>query len=81
MDGYYIAGKTGTAQVAKDGAYSATETIGSFAGFGPVENPRFVMVTRIDNPKNVSFAESTAAPLFGELADFLLEYLDVAPSR
>lgn len=81
VDGYYIAGKTGTAQVAKDGAYSATETIGSFAGFGPVENPRFVMVTRIDNPKNVSFAESTAAPLFGELADFLLEYLDVAPSR
>ncbi len=81
VDGYYIAGKTGTAQVAKDGEYSATETIGSFAGFGPVENPRFVMVTRIDNPKNVSFAESTAAPLFGELADFLLEYLDVAPSR
>lgn len=81
VSGYYIAGKTGTAQVAENGGYSATKTIGSFAGFGPVEDPRFVMVTRIDYPKGVTYAESTAAPLFGELADFLLEYLHVPPSR
>lgn len=83
VSGYYIAGKTGTAQVARrDGiGYDEASTIGSFAGFGPVENPKFVMVVRIDNPKDVVWAESTAAPLFGELAEFLLEYFEVAPVR
>lgn len=80
--GYYIAGKTGTAQVpSKTGSgYDSTRTIGTFAGFGPVTNPRFVMVVKIDEPKTVQFAESTAAPLFGELAEFLLHYYDIPPS-
>ena len=83
VPGYYIAGKTGTAQVAsKDHAgYDPTATIGSFAGFGPVENPRFVMVVRIDTPKDVSWAESSAAPVFGQLAAFILQYLNVPPTR
>ena len=83
VPGYYIAGKTGTAQVPKkDGAgYEEDITIGSFAGFGPVENPRFVMVVRIDHPRTTPWAETTAAPLFGEIAAFLLQYLEVAPTR
>ncbi len=83
VPGYYIAGKTGTAQVrATTGSgYDPHKTIGSFAGFAPVENPRFVMLTRIDVPKDVQFAESSAAPLFGEVMDFLLKYYDVAPTR
>lgn len=83
VDGYYIGGKTGTAQVAKtDGiGYSEDSTIGSFAGFGPVEDPKFAMVVRIDNPKSVMWAESTAAPLFGKIAEFLLQYFEVSPVR
>ncbi|MBM5790134.1 penicillin-binding protein 2, partial [Candidatus Parcubacteria bacterium] len=83
VPGYYIAGKTGTAQVARtDGiGYSHDKTIGSFAGFGPVENPRFAMVVRIDNPRGVVWAESTAAPLFGEMAQFLLQYFSIPPVR
>lgn len=83
VDGYYIAGKTGTAQVARqDGiGYDPDATIGSFAGFGPVDDPRFVMVVRIDRPQGVQWAESTAAPLFGEIAAFLLQYFEVAPTR
>jgi len=83
VPGYYIAGKTGTAQVPKsDGpGYDPNATIGTFAGFGPVEKPAFVMVVRIDRPRGVQFAESTAAPLFGELADFILDYLRVPPTR
>lgn len=79
VPGYYIAGKTGTAQVPrKDGpGYEPNMNIGSFAGFGPVEKPVFTMVVRIDHPRDVMFAESTAAPLFGELADFILRYLEV----
>ncbi len=83
VPGYYIAGKTGTAQVAKSVGigYEEDNTIGSFAGFGPVEDPKFAMVVRIDNPKDVVWAESTAAPLFGELAQFLLQYFEVPPVR
>lgn len=83
VPGYYIGGKTGTAQVARtDGiGYSLDNTIGSFAGFGPVENPKFAMVVRIDNPRDVVWAESTAAPLFGEMAQFLLQYFEVPPIR
>ncbi len=82
VPGYYIAGKTGTAQIADHGVYSATAFNGSFAGFGPVENPRFAMVVKIENPKHgVIYAESTAAPVFGEVADFLLSYYGIAPTR
>jgi len=83
VPGYYIGGKTGTAQVANTDSvgYSEDSTIGSFAGFGPVEDPKFAMVVRIDNPKDVVWAEATAAPLFGELAEFLLQYFEVPPVR
>lgn len=82
VPGYFIAGKTGTAQVpSKDRAgYDPNKTIGTFAGFGPVEDPRFVMVVKIDEPKDVQFAESSAAPLFGDVATFLLHYLNVPPT-
>ena len=82
VPGYYIAGKTGTAQVVgKDGKYDATNNIGSFIGYGPVQDPQFLMIVRIDHPRDVQFAESTAGPAFGQLAQFILNYLHVAPTR
>ncbi|MFH0819757.1 MAG: penicillin-binding protein 2 [bacterium] len=80
--GYYIAGKTGTAQVPKKEGkgYEENKNIGSFAGFAPVDNPRFTMLVKIDNPKDVIWAESSAAPLFGELAKFMLNYYEIPPS-
>ncbi len=83
VKGYYIAGKTGTAQVASNNGtgYDNTRNIGSFVGFGPVDNPQFLMLVRIDNPRDVKFAESTAAPAFGAIAQFILNYLKVPPSR
>jgi cell division protein FtsI/penicillin-binding protein 2 len=80
--GYYVAGKTGTAQVPKkDGpGYESGITYGSFAGFAPVDDPVFTMVVRIDHPRDVQFAESSAAPLFGEIADFILHQREVPPS-
>ncbi|MDD5071540.1 MAG: penicillin-binding protein 2 [Patescibacteria group bacterium] len=83
VKGYYVAGKTGTAQVArKDGrGYETGAHIGSFAGFAPADDPQFAMLVRIDNPRDVSWAESSAAPLFGEIADFLLQYYQVPKVR
>ncbi len=83
VPGYWIGGKTGTAQVPrKDGrGYDPSLTIGTFAGFGPVPDPVFTMVVRIDHPRDVQFAESSAAPLFGEIAKFLLQYYQIPPTR
>ncbi|HEX9502714.1 MAG TPA: penicillin-binding protein 2 [Patescibacteria group bacterium] len=83
VKGYYIAGKTGTAQVAykNRSGYDPNTNIGTFIGYGPVDNPQFLALVRVDNPKDVKFAESTAAPAFGELAGFILNYLQVPPSR
>lgn len=83
VSGYFVAGKTGTAQIPRsDGpGYETDATIGTFVGLAPVENPKFVMLTRIDRPKDVQFAESSAAPLFGEIAKFLLQYFEVRPVR
>ncbi len=83
VPGYYIAGKTGTAQVPKKNGlgYEENVNIGTFIGFGPVEDPRFLMLVRIDEPKTVKYAESTAAPAFGQLAQYLLNYYQVPPTR
>lgn len=83
VPGYYIAGKTGTAQIPRrDGkGYEEGVTIGSFVGFAPVRDPKFVMLVRVDRPRDVQFAESSAAPLFGELARFILQYNEVPPER
>ncbi len=83
VKGYYVAGKTGTAQVAKatGGGYQENNNIGSFAGYAPVEDPRFVMLVRINHPRTVKYAESTAAPAFGTMAQFMLQYFNVAPVR
>jgi cell division protein FtsI/penicillin-binding protein 2 len=80
--GYYVAGKTGTAQVSgQNGTYSSGNYIHTFVGYAPVDNPRFVMIVKLDNPKGFNYAESTATPIFGELADFLLKYYQVPKSR
>ncbi|MBU0722329.1 penicillin-binding protein 2 [Patescibacteria group bacterium] len=82
VKGYYIAGKTGTAQVpAKNGGYQIGAHIGSFAGFAPANNPKFVMLVRIDQPRDVAWAESSAAPLFGELAEYMLNYWQIPKER
>lgn len=76
--GYKVAGKTGTAQVPKPGGgYYEDRHIGSFIGYAPADDPQFSMIVRLDNPKNVDWAESSAAPTFGEMAKWLLTYLNV----
>jgi cell division protein FtsI/penicillin-binding protein 2 len=82
VPGYFIAGKTGTAQVAgNNGKYDPTNNIGSFIGFGPVEDPKFLMLVRVDHPRDVQFAESTAEPAWGTIAKFILNYYNIPPTR
>lgn len=84
VPGYLVVGKTGTAQVANvDGTkgYSNGLTIGSFVGYAPLDHPRFVVLAKVDNPKDVQWAESSAAPVFGSVMKFLLEYAKVQPTE
>ncbi|MFA6159588.1 MAG: penicillin-binding protein 2 [Parcubacteria group bacterium] len=83
VPGYKVGGKTGTAQVAstEKKGYEDGKNIGSFAGFAPIDNPQFTILVRMDNPKTVEWAESSAAPTFGELMKFLLDYKNIKPTE
>jgi len=83
VKGYKIAGKTGTAQVVKaDGTgYEANKNIGSFIGYPVADGANFVVMSKIDNPKGVQWAESTAAPVVGTMLDFLLKYYQIPPTE
>ncbi|MCB0201054.1 MAG: penicillin-binding protein 2 [Anaerolineae bacterium] len=81
VPGYTVAGKTGTAQVAIAGGYSLTETIHSFVGFMPAENPVFVALVKLDVPKTYPWAEGTAAPTFAKLANELLRIWHLPPAQ
>lgn len=83
VPGYLVGGKTGTAQVAstEKKGYEEGVNIGSFVGLAPANDPRFVVVVRINNPRNVEWAESSAAPACGEIMKFLLEYYRIEPTE
>lgn len=80
IPGYYIAGKTGTAQVAKENGkgYDQDKTIQSFIGFGPAYNPQFLVLVKLDNPK-VSKSSLSAVPIFKQLAQYIINYWQIPP--
>jgi len=79
IPGYYIAGKTGTAQVPERGVYSLEKTIQTFVGFTPAFNPRFLILVKLDNPK-ARTAEYSAAPIFKELAKYIIDLWQIPPN-
>jgi len=83
VPGYYIAGKTGTAQVAKQHGvgYEAGRIIATFIGYAPANDPKFVMLVKFDNPRKVAWAETCAAPVFGDLAKYMFQYFNLKPER
>jgi stage V sporulation protein D (sporulation-specific penicillin-binding protein) len=86
VEGYKVGGKTGTAQVpdSVNGGYLPNAYNHSFVGMAPTNDPKFVMLVKIDQPNAADsgeFAESTAVPLFGQLSRFLLHYYQVPPTH
>ena len=77
---HVVAGKTGTAQKAGRGGYSADRYVGSFAGYVPADQPRLVILAVIDEPRGQHYGGIVAAPVFREVAEGTLRYLGVAPS-
>ncbi|MBN1815002.1 MAG: penicillin-binding protein 2 [Anaerolineae bacterium] len=79
VEGYRVAGKTGTAQIPIPGGYDKQRTIASFVGFGPVPDPQFVILVKLDRPQTSTWAVDTAAPAFSRLASRLFVVLDIPP--
>lgn len=80
VEGYLVAGKTGTAQVPKeDGQGYSEKTIHSFIGFTPAFNPRFIILIKLDNPKGIRFAADSTTPAFRKLAEYILAYYEIPP--
>ncbi len=77
--GYKIAGKTGTAQIPVAGHYDTKKTIASFVGFAPANDPKFVMLVILAEPKSSPWGSETAAPLFFDIAKELFAYYGIAP--
>ena len=79
VPGFHIAGKTGTAQEAKpEGGYSDF-FIHNLVGFGPVEDPRFTILVKLDKPKGVETAAVSLADTFGDIVRFLINYYGIPP--
>jgi cell division protein FtsI/penicillin-binding protein 2 len=79
IEGYTIAGKTGTAQIAENGIYLPDDVIGSFIGWLPAENPELIVYVKLDRPQTAPWGSQTAAPAFADLANELVVTLDVPP--
>ncbi len=79
---YDVAGKTGTAQIASPmGGYLDGQYNHSFVGFVPASDPKFVILIRMEKPKGITFAADSLSPVFKDIALFLLNYLNVPPTR
>jgi cell division protein FtsI/penicillin-binding protein 2 len=79
LKGYSIAGKTGTASIPVSGHYDPNQTIASFVGFAPSNNPKFVMLVILNRPTSSIYGAETAAPIFFDIAKSLLGYYGIPP--
>jgi cell division protein FtsI/penicillin-binding protein 2 len=81
LNGYSAAGKTGTAQKIVGGRYSHSSYVSSFVGFAPVEHPAIAVLVSIDSPTGQHHGAEVAAPVFKEVAEQTLAYLNVPKDR
>ena len=82
IKGYDIAGKTGTAQIPDGrGGYLESEYIHNVLGFAPAFDPKFVILIKMDRPKGITFAADSLSETFREIAQFLINYYKIPPSR
>jgi cell division protein FtsI/penicillin-binding protein 2 len=79
VSGYRIAGKTGTAQIPTPYGYHPSDTIASFVGFAPADDPQFIVLVKLDRPRASPWGSQTAAPTFRAIAERLFAYMQIPP--
>ena len=80
VDGYEVAGKTGTAQKAIGGVYSSEAHVASFVGFLPARNPEIGVIVVVDEPQPYHTGGVVAGPAFSRIAGEAVRYLDIPPA-
>ena len=80
IEGYRVAGKTGTAQVVENGRYSEKKFFASFAGFAPADKPRFLVYVLVKNPRNGGGGGSIGGPAFQKMMRYVLTKYAVPPT-
>lgn len=82
IPGFQVAGKTGTAQKALENGrgYKPNAYLSSFIGVFPVDKPRFVLLTAVDEPQKDYYGSQVAAPIFADLGAFLVHKYQLIPS-
>jgi cell division protein FtsI/penicillin-binding protein 2 len=81
INGYDIAGKTGTAQIPTERGYDERWTIASFIGWAPVVDPQFMVLVRIDKPEISPWGSVVAAPIFKDVVERLVTMLEIPPDH
>lgn len=82
VPGYNIGAKTGTAQIpSPDGGYLEEETIASIVGFGPVSDPRFTVLVKIDQPTETPWGETAAGPALKRVFQELFMLYGIPPTE
>ncbi|MDZ5252807.1 stage V sporulation protein D [Clostridium sp. LIBA-8841] len=81
IEGYEIAGKTGTAEKVKEGGGYGAGYVASFAGFAPYDNPQISVLISVDNPKGEYFGGLVAAPLAHDLFSEIFNYMQLDTSN
>ena len=81
IEGYRVAGKTGTAEKSDSGGYSETGRVAGFVGIAPSRAPRLVCLVMIDEPVGATGGGEVAAPVFQRIVSEALFYLGATPSR
>ncbi len=81
VPGYTVAGKTGTAEIPTETGYRLQESITSFVGFLPADDPQLLMLVTIVKPQDVTWAEQVAMPLFGDIAKDAVRILEIPPDH
>jgi cell division protein FtsI (penicillin-binding protein 3) len=77
VKGYEVAGKTGTSQKWVNGAYSHSKYFASFIGFAPADDPAFILLIVVNEPKKNIYGGVVAAPTFSRIASKTLRYMDI----
>ena len=81
IPGYAIAGKTGTAQIPITGGYDPEGTVGAFVGYAPARDPQFIVLVKIDRPKESPWGTVVAVPAFRQIAQKLFIYMGIPPDQ
>ncbi|MBI2121646.1 MAG: penicillin-binding protein 2 [Candidatus Sungbacteria bacterium] len=82
VKGYFVAGKTGTAQIPRrDGRGYSDEVIHSFVGYAPAFNPKFLVFLQLNSPTGNRFAANTLTTAFHDLAEYILNYYEIPPDE